>query len=102
ASQALGTPTDPADPISKFGNGASLVANGVLLFSEVSYTLPGTNDLLYLDGFWGIDRFTSASRGPDRGGPLGRVGILYAAQPIGRFAGALSSNPERAVGFALG
>src|SRR5207249_4408871 len=32
----------------------------------------------------------------------GRVGILYAAQPIGRFAGALSSNPERAVGFALG
>jgi hypothetical protein len=102
-SKALGRDTGgPNSPFSAFGNGSSSVGNGLLLFSELSYTLPFTNDLLYLDSFWGIDRFTSAARGPDRGGALGRVGILFAEQPIGRYGSALSSDPERAVGFALG
>jgi hypothetical protein len=84
------------------GNGSSAVGNGALLFAEVSRTLPWTKDIAYFDAFWGIDHFTSASRGPDRGGPLGRVGILFAEQPIGRYGSALSSSPERAVGAALG
>ena len=102
-SKALGqTSGGPGGAASKFGNGSSAVGNGVLLFSEVSYTPPLRNDLVYFDAFCGIDRFTSAARGPDRGGALGRVGILFAEQPIGRFGSALSSDPERAVGFALG
>ncbi len=60
------------------------------------------SNLVYFDAFYGIDHFTSVARGPDRGGALGRVGILFAEQPIGRFGSALSSDPERAVGFALG
>ena len=103
ASHVLGSYSKgPDNSLSVFGNGSSAVGNGVLLFNEISYTIPASNDLVYLDAFWGIDRFTSAARGPDRGGPLGRVGILFAEQPIGRFGSALSSNPERAVGFALG
>ncbi len=91
-----------SSPLSTDGNGSSAVGTGVLLFSEISWTLPWSKDLVYFDGYWGIDRFTSAARGPDRGGPLGRVGILFAEQPIGRYGSALSSNPERSVGAALG
>ncbi len=102
-SKALGRDEGgPANPISKYGNGSSAVGNGALLFSELSYTLPFSNDLIYLDSYWGIDRFTSVARAPDRGGVLGRVGILYAEQPIGRYGSALSSDPERSLGFALG
>jgi hypothetical protein len=102
-SKALGRPSGgPASEVSQFGNGSSAVGNGALLFSEMSYTVPYRNDLVYLDTYWGIDRFTSAARGPDRGGALGRVGILFAEQPIGRFGSALSSDPERSAGFALG
>jgi hypothetical protein len=99
-SLALGS--EPNSQVSKFGNGSSAVGSGVLLFSEMSYTLPFRTDLIYLDTFWGIDDFTSAARGPDRGGALGRVGILFAEQPIGRFGSALNSNPQHALGFALG
>jgi hypothetical protein len=89
-------------PLSEFGNGSSAVGTGELLASEVSYTLPYSKDLVYLDSYWGINRFTSAARGPDRGGPLGRVGILFAEQPIGRYGSALTSDPERSFGAALG
>jgi hypothetical protein len=103
ASKALGaTSGGPFSPVSNYGNGSSAVGNGVLFFNELSYTLPFRNDLVYLDTYWGIDRFTSAARGPDRGGALGRVGILFAEQPIGRYGSALSSDPEKSIGFALG
>ena len=102
-SKALGrNSSGSSGSLSNFGNGSPSVANGVLLFSELSYTLPFSNDLVYLDSYWGIDRFTSAARGPDRGGVLGRVGILFAEQPIGRYGSALRSDPERSIGFALG
>ncbi|HET6249099.1 MAG TPA: hypothetical protein VFE47_15495 [Tepidisphaeraceae bacterium] len=88
--------------LSAYGNGSSAVGTGVLLFSEVSWTPSYSSDLVYIDGYWGIDRFTSAARGPDRGGALGRVGILFAEQPIGRYGSALSSDPERSVGGVIG
>lgn len=55
------------------------VRDGTLFFGEGSWTPPGTHDNLYVTGFWGIDEFTSAARGPTQGGPLGRTGILFAA-----------------------
>src|SRR5207245_1383748 len=57
----------------------ALVRSGTLLFGECSYTMPYGEDLVYLNGFWGIDHFSSAARSPSAGGPLGRVGILNAA-----------------------
>jgi hypothetical protein len=103
-SQALESFAPPGnDPVlSQYGNSSSAVGTGELLASEISYTVPYAKDLVYLDSYWGINRFTSAARGPDRGGPLGRVGILFAEQPIGRYGSALSSDPERSFGSVLG
>lgn len=103
ASRALGHDSGgPGSPLSTWGNGSSAIGSGVLLLDELSYTIAHSNDLVYLDSYWGIDRYTSAAHGPDRGGTLGRVGILFAEQPIGRYGSALSSDAERSAGFALG
>ncbi|MFT5123869.1 MAG: hypothetical protein ACI9TH_004439 [Kiritimatiellia bacterium] len=77
-------------------------SDGLLFFGEFSTTPNGTENLAYVNVFWGLDRFTSAARGPDRGGALGRTGILYEAVGIGRYGAPLVNRPEDAVGFALG
>jgi hypothetical protein len=59
-------------------------------------------DLVYLNGFWGLDSFTSAARGATAGGPLGRVGILNAAVGLGRYGAPLSNQADHAAGGALG
>lgn len=78
------------------------VRNGTLLFSEISFAPRGTHDLIYLNGFWGIDAFSSADRGPIAGGPLARAGILNAAVDLGRYNAPLSNDPEHTVGANLG
>jgi hypothetical protein len=78
------------------------VGRGALLFGEVSWTPPAVHDLLYLNAFWGIGDFTSAARGPDAGGPLGRTGILFAASGLGSLPAPLSNDAKRAAGGALG
>jgi hypothetical protein len=76
--------------------------DGLLLFAELSWIPKYTHDNLYLNGFLGFDNFTSASRGPLVGGPLGRAGLLYAAQGIGSFPAPLSNSARDAAGVALG
>ncbi len=88
-SQAAGDVTDQAD-------------DGVLLFTELSWIPKYTHDNLYLNGFVAIDNFTSAARGPLAGGPLGRTGLLFAAQGLGSFPAPLSNSSADAAGFALG
>ncbi len=78
------------------------VTSGTLLTAQISYTLPGSADLVYLDGFWGIDRFSSAARDPSAGGPLGNVGILNAAVGLGQYGAPLSNQADNAAGGALG
>lgn len=78
------------------------ISRGTLLFAELAYTFHGSRNFIYANGFWGIGEYTSAARGADRGGPLGRVGILFAAVGLGRYGAALSDNPARAAGGALG
>ncbi len=75
---------------------------GLLLFMELSWVPKRTHDNLYLDGFVGIDNFTSAARGPLTGGPLGRTGLLFAAQGIGTFPSPISNSAQEAAGAALG
>ena len=79
-------------------------SDGVLLFSELSKTLSGGENLLYLTGFLGIDRFRSASRDPLLGGPLnGRAGILFEAIPgLFESSSPLSNSADEAFGGALG
>jgi hypothetical protein len=77
-------------------------SRGTLLFNEISWTPPHTEDFLYLNAFWGIGEFSSAIRGPATGGPLGRTGILFAAVGLGRYGAALGNRADNAVGGSLG
>lgn len=75
---------------------------GELLFSQISWTPHHSEDLVYLNGFWAIDQFSSAARGPLAGGPLGQTGILFTATGLGRFGAPLSNAAEEVVGASLG
>jgi hypothetical protein len=76
--------------------------SGVLLFGELSTDISGTTDYVYLNGFYGINRFRSASRAPEFGGPLGATGVLFAALGLGRYGAPLDNQPDDAFGGALG
>lgn len=75
---------------------------GELLFSQISLTPHHSNDLVYFNTFWAIDRFTSPARGTLAGGPLGQVGLLYAASGLGRYGAPLSNQATDAAGASLG
>ncbi|MCY3727933.1 MAG: hypothetical protein OXF97_02900 [Nitrospira sp.] len=77
-------------------------SRGTLVFNEISWTPPHTQDFLYLNTFWGIGEFSSAIRGPETGGPLGRTGILFAAVGLGRYGAALGNQADNAAGGSLG
>jgi hypothetical protein len=76
--------------------------NGVLLFGQAGITPKDTPDWVYLNAFWAIDKFSSAARAPDQGGPLGRAGLLFDAVGLGRYGSALGNEANNSVGFALG
>lgn len=76
--------------------------NGVLLFTEFSWSPAHTDNAAYINGFLGIDQFRSAARDPLAGGPLGRTGILFAARGVGRAPAALSNQADQAFGVAAG
>lgn len=77
-------------------------SRGTLLFNEISWTPAHTQDFLYLNTFWGIGEFSSAIRGPETGGPLGRTGILFDAVELGRYGAALGNQADNAAGGSLG
>jgi hypothetical protein len=81
---------------------SSKVSTGSLFFSQLSYTMPYSEDLLYLDGFCGIDHFTSPDRDPTAGGPLGQIGIMYAAVGLGQYGAPLNNQADHSAGGALG
>lgn len=75
---------------------------GVLLFQQLSWTVHKTEDLVYLNGFYAIDQFTSPARGRLAGGPLGQTGILFAAAGLGQSGAPLSNQADNAAGGSLG
>jgi hypothetical protein len=81
---------------------SSKVDTGTLFFAEASITPAGTYDNIYINGFAGIDQFTSAARDSDAGGPLGRTGILYAAVGMGSYGSALSNQAGDVYGLSIG
>ncbi|MEM7357974.1 MAG: hypothetical protein AAF431_02625 [Pseudomonadota bacterium] len=81
---------------------SEFVGDGTLLFGEFNYVPAFTHDNLYLNVFVALDNYTSASRDPLAGGPLGRVGLLYAASGLGSYPAPLSNRANDAVGFSAG
>ena len=75
---------------------------GELLFSQFSWTLHQTHDLVYLNGFWLIDQFTSAARGTLANGPLGQTGLLFSAAGLGRYGAPLGNRAGNVAGGSLG
>ncbi|MEO6624029.1 MAG: hypothetical protein ABIN37_04265 [Burkholderiaceae bacterium] len=76
--------------------------NGTLLFNELSWSPAGSDNIAYANMFWGNNHFTSASRGGLAGGPLGRVGLMFAARGVGGYPAPLGNRSDDAVGGALG
>lgn len=76
--------------------------DGLLIFGEVSWTPYHTNSVAYVNGFWGIENFSSAARDSTAGGPLGRTGILFAARGLGSFPSPLNNRADDAFGLAVG
>lgn len=81
---------------------SSATTRGTLLFSELSWTPHHSEDLVYLDAFVGLDRYSSAARNPLAGGPLGRTGILFAATGLGTVGAPLGNDADNAAGAAFG
>ncbi len=77
-------------------------SRGALVFNEISWTPSHTQDFVYLNTFWGIGEFSSAIRGPETGGPLGRTGILFTAVGLGQYGAALGNQADNAAGGSLG
>ena len=81
----------------------SAAGQGELLVHRLSWTPHGGLDVIYVNGFWGIDQFTSAARGPLMGGPLGgSVGILWAHAGLGRYTPAVGNQVADSFGGAMG
>jgi hypothetical protein len=83
-------------------NSSETVASGVLLLSQLSSTIPSTDNIIYFNTFVDIDRFTSAARGPDQGSPLANLGILYAPVGMGRYGVPLGQLPDKTIGTIIG
>ena len=79
-----------------------LAGNGELLFSQFSWTPHHSHDLIYVNGFWAIDQFTSPARGALAGGPLGQTGVLFSAPGLGRIGAPLSNQASNTAGTSIG
>ena len=78
------------------------VGDGVLLFTDASYTLPHSEDLVYATAFAAFDDYTAAARRPTAQGPLAPAGILFEGTGIGSVGSALSNLSQDVAGGAIG
>lgn len=76
--------------------------DGVLLFAEVSRTHAYSEDITYLNAFWGIEHYSSAARAATAGGPLGQTGLLFAAVGLGTYGAPLGNRADDAFGAVVG
>ncbi len=78
------------------------VENGLLGVVGVSFAPRRTHDVAYLNAVVSLGHYTPAARAADRGGPLGRLGILFEAPGLGSIGSALASDADRVFAAALG
>ena len=78
------------------------VGTGYLFTHELSRTMPGNSDIVYLNTYLGLDNYTSAARGPATGGPLGRLGLMNRSVGLGSYGAPLSNKSGDVVGASLG
>jgi len=84
------------------GSDTPQLSDGVLLSAEVSWTPHSSDDVVYVNPFWGINRYSQAGREPIVGGPLAALGISFASPSLGNHLSELSSFNTQVVGAAIG
>ncbi|MDJ0841584.1 MAG: hypothetical protein QNK37_34065 [Acidobacteriota bacterium] len=78
------------------------INRGYVFLAELARTPHGTHNHAYATAFAAVDNFTSASRGPASGGPLGRAGINFAGVGLGNYGAPLSGTASDVAGGAIG
>ena len=78
------------------------VGDGALLSVEVSHTVPGSDDIIYINPYLGIGNFTQAGREAVNGGPLGSLGIMFASPNLSLYGAEINPFTNDVVGFAMG
>lgn len=81
----------------------NVVGNGVLFTTELSKTVPGSDDIVYFNSFLNIGNFTQAGREAVNGGPLANTGILFASPNLSTYLAEIDPfTSDDVVGGALG
>ena len=78
------------------------LSDGTLAVLGLSLSPRRTHDVAYLNLFGTSGRYTPAARGPNRGGALGRIGILFEAPGFGSVRAPLANDTDHTTGFAVG
>lgn len=81
----------------------NVVGDGVLLTSELSKNVKGSDDIVYFNSFLGLGNFTQAGREAVVGGPLANTGILFASPNLSTYGAEINPfTPDDVVGGAIG
>ncbi|MGH1417735.1 MAG: hypothetical protein ACRBCJ_02645 [Hyphomicrobiaceae bacterium] len=81
----------------------NVIGDGLLLTAEISKTVPGSDDIIYFNTFWGIGNFTQAGREAIVGGPLANTGILFASPNLSTYGAEINPfTDDDVVGGAIG
>jgi hypothetical protein len=83
--------------------GGNVIGNGILLTSEISKTVPGSDDIVYFNSFLGLGNFTQAGREAVVGGPLANTGILFASPNLSTYGAEINPFTDNdVIGGAIG
>ncbi len=74
-----------------------VIGDGVLLTSELSKTVHGSDDIVYFNSFLGLGNFTQAGREAIVGGPLANTGILFASPSLSLYLAPIDPFTEDSV-----
>ena len=80
-----------------------VIGDGVLITSELSKNVKGSDDIVYFNSFLGLGNFTQAGREAIVGGPLANTGILFASPNLSTYGAEI--NPfidDDVIGAAIG
>jgi hypothetical protein len=84
------------------GRATPVSTNGTLVSLETSFNPFRSEDIVYLNPYVAIGNFTQAAKDPVVPGPLGGLGITFAAYGIGTAVSPLDSSANRVAGFTTG
>lgn len=84
------------------GRRTAVSTNGTLISLETSFNPFRSEDIVYFNPYVAVGNFTQAAQDPVVPGPLGALGITFAAYGIGTAVSPLSSAANKVAGFTTG